>query len=288
MGVKATKKVQEPKFHIANMAALMKMLHGALRGKTPKLPKGCTHAVYSPTGDMDPLTALWESETKGKPVLNECEVLGEVNDVIFTDAWGIKCLKKGGLRLDEYKVIQLLAQPQQPAKVDVSEVKVRPSRDPRPTELRTKLKPAFYFKKGVPPKGKEAMSVINDNGRLLNWEDKRAGFWRQNVNYIRNDTLPFPVITTCKEYDKVAKGTFLLRLAEIEHLALVNRYRGWSQHRWTGEANGSTEFFFRDWRWPVGYSTYLKAGVLPSREFYAFITGKDIPTLPSYNKEKAQ
>lgn len=124
--------------------------------------------------------------------------------------------------------------------------------------------------------------------RQIDKEEKRIGFWRQNVNYTGNGSVSFPVITTCKEYDKVAKGTFLLRLAEIEHLALVNRYRGWSQHRWTGEANGSTEFFFRDWRWPVGYSTYLKAGVLPSREFYAFITGKDIPTLPSYSKEKSQ
>ncbi|AGS81904.2 hypothetical protein O152_gp020 [Pseudomonas phage PaBG] len=288
MGVKTAKKVQEPKFHIINMPALMRMLHGALRGKIPKLPKGCTHAVYSPTGEMDPLTALWETEVKGKTTLCECEVLGEVNDVVLTDAWGVKCLQRGGLRLDEYKVLQLLIKPQQDVKALNAEIKARPSKDPRPKELQTKVKPAFFFKKGKAPKGKQAMDVINDNGRLLNWEGKRAGFWRQNVNFTRDDTLPFPVVTTARGYDKVAKGKFLLRLAEVEHLALVNRYRGWSQHRWTGEANGSTEFFFRDWRWPAGYSTYLKAGVLPSREFYQFITGEDLASLPSYNKENAQ
>lgn len=95
--------------------------------------------------------------------------------------------------------------------------------------------------------------------------------------------LPFPVITSAVGY---VRKDFLARLeiTETSH-AFRKQYRGWSTNRWTGEANGSGEYQLSGWSWPEGYKTYLKAGVLPSREFYKFIMGKDLASLPSYNKE---
>lgn len=309
MAVKASK-VKPPKYTIANIAQLMKLLATSVRQDIGvQLPKGCTHAIYHRSAKAEGFYAVWPSNTSGS-IAKEMDVEAYDGDVVFTDAWGVKCLAAhGGRKLgDDVVILKLLSSPQE---IETDKKRIPKRRDPlpegqtdlglisdailsqsrrtatgrmkpdtRPTEERTKLKPAAFFTKGTPPGGKKAMACINDNGRLLKWEPKTAGYWRQVVNYSADDTLPFPVITTARGY---VKSAFLNQLKIAERAATQRAYRGWSNNRWDGTANGSSEFNLNGWKWPSGYFTYLEAGVLPSREFYKFIMGKDLETLPSYS-----
>lgn len=124
--------------------------------------------------------------------------------------------------------------------------------------------------------GKKAFKELNEK---CYWEEKRVGYWRDGLQ--KDDTaLPFPVRMKAEGYDR---EKFMKRLAKIEAKAKSLAYKGWSNHRWYKDTkNGSREFNYKGWFWPAGYSTYLEAGVLPSREFYNFIMGEDLETLPSY------
>lgn len=128
------------------------------------------------------------------------------------------------------------------------------------------------------PEGKAVFDHLNKD---CFWKEGEAGFWRANGPRTANDTLPFPVKTTCAGYNR---AEFLKALAATEAKLQPKVFRGMSKHRWTGEFNGCAEYQVHGWKWPEGYRTYLEAGVLPCRKFYHFITGKDLKGLPSFAK----
>ena len=99
--------------------------------------------------------------------------------------------------------------------------------------------------------------------------EKKEGYWRESL-LKDEEGLPFPIIQDQPENVDLAK--FTIRLQKIEgKKARLLHYKGTSTHRHTGASNGSGEYNYKGWFWPQGYSTYLDAGVLPSRKFYAFI-----------------
>lgn len=131
------------------------------------------------------------------------------------------------------------------------------------------------------PEGKEAFDYLNEG---CYWEEGQEGFWRERGSRMlsRNDTLPFPVVQKCRGYNK---AEFLLALDNVQFKIKPKVFRGMSPNRWTGEFNGCAEFQVDNWKWPEGYRTYIVGGVLPSREFYNFITGKTLKGLPSFAKQ---
>lgn len=146
----------------------------------------------------------------------------------------------------------------------------------------TRISPAL--KKGVTgranyPQGKELFKLATDG---FSFPDKCVGYWRDTLMPKKNDTLPFPVISTASGYNR---DKFCRALDKIEsECAKLKAYKGWSNHRWTQSKNGSAEYSYRGWSWPSGYSVYIADGVLPSRAFYKFIMGKDLDTLPTYGQ----
>lgn len=146
----------------------------------------------------------------------------------------------------------------------------------------TRISPAL--KKGVTgranyPQGKELFKLATDG---FSFPEKCVGYWRDTLMPKKNDTLPFPVISTASGYNR---DRFCRALDKIEsECAKSKAYKGWSNHRWTQSKNGSAEYSYRGWSWPSGYSVYIADGVLPSRAFYKFIMGKDLDTLPTYGQ----
>lgn len=129
----------------------------------------------------------------------------------------------------------------------------------------------------LPPKGKAIYEVLNAHCFA---GSKAAGFWREKPEPKGSDgNLPFPVKQNLTDFVLTA---FLDRLDEIEAKAESKHFKGWSTHRWTGEKNGSSEFHYRGWKWPVGYRGYIADGVLPSRKFYKFIMGATLSGLPEF------
>jgi hypothetical protein len=128
------------------------------------------------------------------------------------------------------------------------------------------------------PEGKEVFDHLN-KGCI--WEEGQAGFWRETALRTVTDKLPFPVKTACRGY---RRAEFLEALDRVQSQLKPKVFRGMSPHRWTGNSNGCGEYQVDGWKWPGGYRTYLADGVLPSREFYHFITGKDLKGLPSFTK----
>lgn len=126
------------------------------------------------------------------------------------------------------------------------------------------------------PEGKAVFDHLNKG---CVWEEGQAGFWRETTLRTVTDKLPFPVKTLCRGY---RRAEFLEALDNVQSKLLPKVFRGMSPHRWTGEFNGCGEYQVDGWKWPEGYRTYLADGVLPSREFYNFITGKDLKGLPSF------
>lgn len=132
--------------------------------------------------------------------------------------------------------------------------------------------------KAVPPSGKAQFDFLNKGC----WTpDQTAGFWRERGERSAKDHLPFPVIGVCAGYQR---AEFLACLDRVQSRLKPKVFRGMSPHRWTGEFNGSAEYQVDGWKWPEGYRTYLQAGVLPTREFHHFITGRYIAALPSFAK----
>lgn len=136
-------------------------------------------------------------------------------------------------------------------------------------------------KNAKPPEGKEAFDFLNAG---CYWKEGEEGFWRERGarDKSRDETLPFPVVQKCRGYNP---GTFLIALENVQSKIKPKLFRGMSPNRWTGEFNGCAEYQVDGWKWPEGYRTYLAAGVLPSREFYNFITGKILKGLPSFAKD---
>lgn len=106
------------------------------------------------------------------------------------------------------------------------------------------------------------------------------GYWRSSISENLSG-LPFPVKATAKGYSKT---DFMSKLQELQKRATKRAQRGESPNRWTGSMNGGSEYKLEGWSWPSGYSTYIKGGLLPSRAFYKFVMGKDLPSLPTYNR----
>ncbi|MNQ80700.1 hypothetical protein D3C85_956910 [compost metagenome] len=126
----------------------------------------------------------------------------------------------------------------------------------------------------------EGLHVYNKMNKDCFWDEKRAGFWRMSmVIPTSGKKLPYPVVTTCFGYKK---AEFIFLLEELQAKVKPHVFRGFAPNRWTGEFNGCAEFRVDGWHWPEGYITYLKEGVLPSRSFYQFVTGKDLKGLPTY------
>lgn len=137
------------------------------------------------------------------------------------------------------------------------------------------------FKPGpraIIPEGKAVFDHLNKG---CVWEEGQAGFWRAGGLREVTNNLPFPVKTICVGY---RRAEFLEALDNVQSKVKPKVFRGMSPHRWTGEFNGCAEYQIDGWKWPEGYRTYLAAGVLPSREFYHFITGKVLKGLPSFAK----
>ena len=116
-------------------------------------------------------------------------------------------------------------------------------------------------------------------------QPKTAGFWRENEKIKEGDRypvgslLPFPVMLKLEAYHL---DEFLTQLSKIERKARSKRFKGWSTNRWDGSSNGSSEFNYKGWRWPAGYRTYLEGGLLPSKTFFKFIMGYDLPGLQQF------
>lgn len=92
------------------------------------------------------------------------------------------------------------------------------------------------------------------------------GFWRHADD--RNSDLPFP--EAGEQWN--GQQEFLARLEEVEARARNLSYRGWSNCRLCGQANGSQTYDHAGWQWPSGYAHYLRDhNVRPSAEFAAFI-----------------
>lgn len=97
----------------------------------------------------------------------------------------------------------------------------------------------------------------------------KEGFWYEGAK----SSLPKPIALLEPWKDK---GRFLKALAELESRVRehgrVKRYKGESMCRICECRNGSTEFEFKGWVWPVGFRHYVKDhNVLPSLAFRKFV-----------------
>lgn len=127
--------------------------------------------------------------------------------------------------------------------------------------------------------------------------DHIEGYWRQAVwpdkdklssNYDRKvASYPWPVVFDVEGYNKDEFVGKLVMLKQLDPNANVVNYRGFSVHRITGAVNGIGEYVLYGWTWPTGYMAYLSMGVPPSRAFYKWVTGEDLPALPSYGRPDA-
>ena len=108
---------------------------------------------------------------------------------------------------------------------------------------------------------------------------KREGFWAKSEKTVIAEHLPFPLA-----HKKPWKGrkVFLSNLKEVEEQTTkvrVEHMKGISVCRLCGKGNGSAEYSFNGWTWPVGLLHYVKMhNVRPSEEFIKFIEVEtDIP-----------
>lgn len=123
-------------------------------------------------------------------------------------------------------------------------------------------------------------SVVDNDGCYF--PPNIEGYWR--LKPIKDQSgLPFPKINTLSVKD-YSQEDFISALEKVESKAQVLRFKGMSNCRLTGEWNGSTEYSYKNWNWPSGYINYIKKGVLPSREFFFFVTGQDNENLTSFQK----
>lgn len=155
--------------------------------------------------------------------------------------------------------------------IGTSSPRIRSAMGLSPSETKTReKKPKTYA-------GQDTYDSLNGDCEA---PEKTAGFWREKPGVFgRGTQLPFPVALKLKLFDAQA---FLVKLASVESKAASAPYKGWSTHRWDGSRNGSSDFKYKGWKWPSGYSTYIKQGVLPSASFFKFIMGYELEGLPPF------
>lgn len=122
---------------------------------------------------------------------------------------------------------------------------------------------------------KDLNNKLNAKSKQL---DKVFGYWR-----VKHDKelakLPFPVAVDVPGYDKAA---FIKRLNAFLKEAKKLTNKGSSSNRWTGSANGASEYKHPSgWSIPDGALYYLQRGVPPTQEFYKAVTGRTNSKLPS-------
>ena len=98
---------------------------------------------------------------------------------------------------------------------------------------------------------------------------KKEGFWYEGARSL----LPKPIALT-KPWE--GKSKFTKALTELESRVRehgrIRRYKGGSKCRICECSNGSTEFEFKSWVWPVGFSHYVEDhNVRPSLAFQKFV-----------------
>lgn len=97
--------------------------------------------------------------------------------------------------------------------------------------------------------------------KTMNYE----GFWRSSSE----PELPMPQV---QPDPWLGQRDFEEALEAVEDHTDVVCYRGWSQCRICGAANGNREHVYKDWSWPSGFKHYVEDhNVEPSLEFKAFI-----------------
>jgi hypothetical protein len=95
---------------------------------------------------------------------------------------------------------------------------------------------------------------------------KIEGYWYSE--YEPNYPMPKPNVLS----DDEAKEIYEF-IKKKEEGARINRYKGWSTSRITGEHLGSTEFETDEWIWPVDFAPHyvMKHKVKPTDEFLKYI-----------------
>lgn len=100
------------------------------------------------------------------------------------------------------------------------------------------------------------------------------GYWHESF---RPDS-PYPMPVSDPLFDQwVERQSFLDALSRVEsQLATVTQYRGWSNCRLCDCHNGSREFSFLNWKWPIGFRHYIEEHrVRPTQAFQDFIRACD-------------
>lgn len=97
----------------------------------------------------------------------------------------------------------------------------------------------------------------------------KEGFWCEGPR----SSLPKPVALTKSWSGQIE---FIKDLTELESRVgkhgRIRRYKGGSKCRICKCRNGSTEFEFKRWAWPVGFRHYIEDhNVLPSPAFRKFV-----------------
>jgi hypothetical protein len=98
---------------------------------------------------------------------------------------------------------------------------------------------------------------------------KTEGYWYEG----KGSKYPKPV---GYRIHWVGQEKFLKHLAKLEAMVeekgRIHHYRGWSTCRICKCKNGSTEFEFKGWTWPVGFKHYVEEhNVKPSVDFQVFV-----------------
>lgn len=102
-----------------------------------------------------------------------------------------------------------------------------------------------------------------------------VGYWRQTSE--RDETgLPYPQQIEPGLSKKYFLGNtrqwFLKYLTAVEEQAHEDFYRGWSCCRLCGRSNGSSEFEYAGYRWPIGLRHYLEEhSVVPDQTWAQMI-----------------
>lgn len=92
------------------------------------------------------------------------------------------------------------------------------------------------------------------------------GYWRSE----QEPDLPLPV-----QQSEPVFADFIRLLIEVQKVARVDHYKGWSTCRICGIHNGSAEYEFGGYRWPSGLEHYLTHhNVHPSAAFMRMILEK--------------
>jgi hypothetical protein len=97
---------------------------------------------------------------------------------------------------------------------------------------------------------------------------KPEGHWRDCID--QESRLPWP---ESNQYSEGSIRLFLPLLKVVEKKAASLRFMGFSKCRICNCKNGTSEFYWQGWIWPIGLSHYIEEhGVAPTPGFVKFIT----------------